>query len=296
MSSPYYVGLSGHFVIEGKEPDGDSVAFRADEPDLFEEVQNGHLIKPRSDGTVQLRMEGIDATELHYNGADQALAMEARDRLIHDLLGFTTIDYEPGNLDRVARSQPAAVPGLILTKGCDVHGRPISYLLLEEHPRDVAMGDWTYVDEHLIQRTLNYQLLADGTAYYTVYNTTPRRHRRVLQSAAIGAHEMNRGVWALDSARRFALHGQHSIGPRGDLILPKLFRRCTDYLKSIDSGAFNGTLMDWLELPPHRGQPGENDLVIIDGHTQVPLSVLLQQRNAVIVFQPNILDIVFVVK
>lgn len=57
-----YKYIKGKLVLEGRQPDGDSVAFVADNIDFFCDVYRSYLLKPSPrDGSVQLRFEGIDA-------------------------------------------------------------------------------------------------------------------------------------------------------------------------------------------------------------------------------------------
>src|SRR5690348_6845906 len=97
MSAPYLLTIHGRLVIVGYQPDGDSVRFIASKPDLFAELKRGYKIRksPR-DGSVQLRLEGIDAPELHYGNAAQPQGDTARDWLL-DQLGFTGAEYRPGS-------------------------------------------------------------------------------------------------------------------------------------------------------------------------------------------------------
>src|SRR5262245_12499900 len=81
-----YVVIRGEFVIVGKEPDGDSIRFRADNLALFSELRNGNRIRiSQSDSTVQLRFQGIDAPELHYKGEAQPFGRQARNVLLNEL-------------------------------------------------------------------------------------------------------------------------------------------------------------------------------------------------------------------
>lgn len=73
----------------------------------------------------------------------------------------------------------------------------------------------------------------------------------------------------------FALESQDSIGPGGQLILPKLFRRCTDYLKDVGKG-FQGNLADWL-IWVSTGSRNENDEVVVQNYLKVRLSDLIDQ-------------------
>jgi hypothetical protein len=103
------------------------------------------------------------------------------------------------------------------------------------------------------------------------------------------------GVWNRDATADFSLADQGSIGPDGQLILPKLFRRCTDYLKAVDKG-FIGNLGDWLLASSATPSRDENDRVLLRDTTEVHLSGLLQQRNLHIAFQADLLDLTFVEK
>lgn len=85
---------------------------------------------------------------------------------------------------------------------------------------------------------------------------------------------------------------QASIGPDGQLVLPKLFRRCSDYLRTRTP---EETLPDWLRThgPPERP---EDDRVIVGGDVQTRLSELVRQNETSIEFPVDLLDIVFVEK
>ena len=294
MSLPAHLVISGEFVIVGKEPDGDSVRFVADDPSLFEQLDNGHLAVTSKDGSIQLRFEGVDTTELHYGQFAQPFGAGARDELLK-WMGFGKVKFK-GNTTIVESADPATARGSILSKKVEIHGRPVSFVLLENEAQGLTSGEMVELDRPLLERTLNWRLLETGVAYYTVYTSTPLRDR--LRAAALKARNAHahkgRGVWAQDSSHEFRLVNQDSIGPEGTMILPKLFRRCTDYLKAVDQG-FVGELSEWMIA--NQGAPRrENDRVVLTGGIEVRFSELLSQRNATIVFQPDLLDIVFVEK
>jgi endonuclease YncB( thermonuclease family) len=292
MSSPYLLTLRGRLVIEGYSPDGDSIRFIADRPDLFHHLERGYKIR-RSlrDGSVQLRLEGIDAPELHYGDAAQPDGDAARDWLLSHV-GFEEVTYLPGTTT-VATSVPTTVPAVIYTSASDPNGRPVSYLHSRpgDSPRD---GVWTHVTNTVLDRAVNSRALADGLAYPTFYTSTPDAHVAHLRQLATAARDVKAGVWASDQTPLFQLAGQDSIGPHGQLILPKLFRRATDYLTDVRRG-FTGNLSDWL-LAHVCGSRPENDLVVLPGGIEAPLSTLLEQRNSWIACTPDLLDIVFVEK
>lgn len=293
MSSPYHLAVRGQIVIIGKEPDGDSARFIPNNPALLESLHGGHRVRPTpADGSVQLRFEGIDAPELHYGNAAQPLGEDARNRLLR-LIGFRNVAYRAGST-LVEGGTPASVPALILSKGADVHGRPVSFVLLQADASNVRDGTWVQLTQRVLRATLNARMLQSGLAYYTVYTSTPLRE--TLRAIAVRAKAARRGVWPLDSTSEFQLSDQASIGPDGALILPKLFRRCTDYLKAVASGSFAGNLADWIVAVSTSPSRNENDRVVLPGGVEVHLSDLIGQRNRTVVFQPDPLDIVFVEK
>lgn len=294
MAAPFYLAIKGDFVIVGKEPDGDSVRFIAHNLDLYKQLQKAYRIKPSQDGSVQLRFEGVDAPELHYGPEAQPLGAEARDQLLN-WMGFRNIQYAAGDSTKVVSAQPERVAGVVLAQAVEANGRPISYILLEKQARQIKDGSWINLDADLLQKTLNARLLSEGMAYYTAYTSTALEQRQQLLALATAARKEGRGVWGVDSTSDFVLVDQSSIDPGGQLILPKLFRRCTDYLKDVAKG-YQGNLSDWLIKVSAGGSRNENDLVVINDEMEVPLSSLLEQRNSHIIFQADLLEIVFVEK
>jgi hypothetical protein len=99
---------------------------------------------------------------------------------------------------------------------------------------------------------------------------TPAPHQQALRTIAEQAREGNRGVWAHDESAEFRLADQDSIGPAGVLILPKLFRRCSDYLKAV-AGGFMGTIDDWLVGVSSTGRRPEDDKLLVCGRTRIRL-------------------------
>lgn len=115
-----------------------------------------------------------------------------------------------------------------------------------------------------------------------------------MQKVASQARDSCKGVWELDATSEFVLEDQGSISPGGQLILPKLFRRYTDYLKTVNKG-FKGNLVDWL-IWVSAGSRNENDRVVVSNYLEVDFSSLIEQRNKKIVFKADLLDIMFVEK
>ena len=158
---------------------------------------------------------------------------QARDWLLEHT-GFDDVVFDAGG--KVTAATPPKRPAVVLSKAFDPNGRPISYLLIDDDDPP-PNGEWTAVDADLLRRTVNAASLEEGVSYPTLYSSTPARHRRTLRAIATEAREQQRGVWGVDESDNFKLIDHDSLGPPdGALILPKLFRRCTDYIKARDAG------------------------------------------------------------
>lgn len=281
--------IKGAFVIIGKEPDGDSLRFIPDNAQFVRELKNSSRVKFSSDGSVQLRFEAIDAPELHFGKDAQPLGAESRDALLQ-LMGFSGIQYTNAGL-QVSASNPARVRGAILSTAAEANGRPVSYVLLERDTAGLKDGSSIDATETILRRTMNDRMLENGMAYLTVYTTTPEAHRTFLRGVAATARQARKGVWAVDRTSDFTLLNQDSIGPRGQLILPKLFRRATSYLQDRARGKFDGSLPRWIETSSQRGQ-SQNDPVNINGADK-RLSDLIGQQGRRVQFKADVLDLVF---
>ena len=290
MSSPFLLALHGELVVVGKRPDGDSMRFVPDRPELLLELHRADRIRPSGDGSLQLRFEGIDTPETHYGEDSQPLGEDARNGLLATTGSVVVFDDD----GVVVSADPERRPAVVLSQAAEANGRPVSYVLVDD-PDAPPDGRWTEVTPELVRRTANARQLAGGLAYPTLYTSTPATHRRELRAIATEARAAGAGVWALDQTAEFPLVDQASISPEGALVLPKLFRRCTDYLKAV-GGGFAGTLPDWLVAVSATGTRPEDDRLVIGERTEVSLSALVQQRNARIVFGGDLLDIVFVEK
>jgi endonuclease YncB( thermonuclease family) len=277
------VCLRGRLVVVDKSPDGDSIRFAAATPALFGDLRFGDRVEPSADGTVQLRLDGIDTPEVHFNGQAQPLGAEARAELL-DLVGFRNVRFRG---DEVEFAEPDSIPAAVLSSLVDINGRPIVLLLVgDDLPADgaaVAPGDAP------VERTANVALLGTGAGYGTVYETTPEPVRAALLAPARAARDAGRGVWAVDASASFELRSQASIAPGGALILPKLFRRCTDYLRTRMTGE---TLVDWLRAR-RAGPNPQDDHVRVDG-SEMFLSDLIRQDGRRISFTADVLEILFV--
>ncbi len=276
-----WLSLRGELVVVGKSPDGDSIRFAPETPSLLGSLTDGERAEPSEDGTVQLRLDGIDTPETHYGNLAQPLGDAARDELLA-WCGFTGVRWSG---DQVVAATPERIPAAALSRLVDVNGRPVVLLLVGDGlPADgvaVPASEW-------VGRSANLALASSGAAYGTVYATTEASVREALLAPAREARSEGRGVWARDASGGFELRSQASIGPEGALILPKLFRRCSDYLRSRSAGQ---TLPEWLRAQ-QGGRDPQDDAVIVDGET-LRFSDLISQAGDRISLLADPLEILF---
>src|SRR5262245_27447488 len=111
MPDPTLLCLRGQLVVLGKSPDGDSIRFLPDTPSLVARVRDGERADPSADGTLQLRLDGIDTPETHYNGQAQPLGEPARDELLA-WCGFSDVGWSGGT---VSAATPERIPAAVLS-------------------------------------------------------------------------------------------------------------------------------------------------------------------------------------
>jgi len=159
MAVPFYKAIPGEFVLVGKEPDGDSVRFVADDLDLLDDLHRAFRIKPaRTDRSLQLRFEAVDTPEVHYGLFAEPMGGVARDAMLRQL-GFTSVTFGGGTGNVVTSSTPDRLRGLIRSKAVDANGRPISYVLTGGEADDLNHGQWNFVGQNVLQQTVNWFLL-----------------------------------------------------------------------------------------------------------------------------------------
>src|SRR3954453_23188686 len=134
---PRYTLVSGQFSIHnaqnprrGPEPDGDTVRFFPNSIDVVRKLRRFSGRPPDVvAGHINVRYEGIDALETHFQGRHQELvfAQAARD-LNLELLDFTGVRFFP-DLPNVVESVDAdPVPGYVIANGIESNGRLLGLL------------------------------------------------------------------------------------------------------------------------------------------------------------------------
>jgi endonuclease YncB( thermonuclease family) len=236
----------------GFEPDGDSIHFKPDQPALLEKLPV--LLRPvklSNIGSVQLRMEGIDALELHYQpekGGKEThqprlLGNAARDFLTGEL-GLNPVPYTPPDNLKVKPPVPHdATRGYILSRSLEVHGRPVSFVFAG----DPAWSDGAsvHLTPALLKQSANYKLIASGNVYPLFYDTLFAELRNSLAAAARRARKIGCGIWLADKTLTGVKIKTQSDLENNGVIFPKLFRRLTDFLVETDGKLSN--FRAWLE-------------------------------------------------
>lgn len=296
-----YLVASGHLLVLGKQPDGDSVRFRPQDPDVLRQLAHGERVEPSADGSVQLRLDGIDAPELHYAGHRQPFGDLSRDAFLR-LLGFREVTHAANHMT-VTAAAPSTLPAVIVARMAEVHGRPVAFLFTGATADALRARHGTHleVDEGLLAASANLRLLATGDVYPLLYTSTSPVLRTAIADVAVRARAARLGVHAADATSRFSVVDHKSVGQGGDLVLPKLFRRVTEWLRETRAAAASEAAADAPVMPPQtfpawlRANPGRNDRVHVAGNPRTQaLHTLVQQSGTTVTMTADPLGLVFV--
>ncbi|MRI55312.1 nuclease [Methylobacterium sp. DB1607] len=209
--------IKGTFRVVGLSPDGDSIRFVPDDDALVSALLGGSA---GSKPSRQLRLEGIDALETHYNARHQPSRWAfAATEAILAFAGVRNVQWDSRHATIVAADDETR--GWILARHKEKYNRPVAFLFAGETPD----GDGTSVtlDEDLLRRSFNLQALQEGLAYPTFYASLFADLRAAMTAAAVDARTAERGLWQDD--RTTAGFEATSLGVLMDEvpILPKLF-------------------------------------------------------------------------
>lgn len=223
--------IRGTFHVRGYSPDGDSIRFRPDDLGLVVGLP-GPAPDPHPRNHVQLRLEAIDSLETHFTPRGGSalnqpleLAHAAGDRLI-DFVGITDVEWN--NAHTLVTDARDGTRGYILARSVEKNGRPVSFVYAGDPPE--PDGSDVMLEEGRLRESFNYAALAEGLAYPTYYRGLFSDLRAAMTDAAEQARGAGRGVFAEDRTNQgFAASNVSSI-TRRHVILPKLFRRLSEYM------------------------------------------------------------------
>lgn len=245
--------------LQGSNPDGDSVWFKPNQRRNLQKI-NGRSAKFNKGGFAQLRLEGIDALELHYKGSNHQAkvpTLAARDFLLSEL-GFKTskIEYAPSQHipARVRRSAPKSVVAHIYVRSIDPFGRPVAFLFAGY--TKTKDGSDVFVPAARFKNSVNGKLMLAGHVYPGYYSGRfvneqikgglPAGIRDQLTKLKLQAQKQRHGLWPQDaSVKGFKLQSGDNL--QEIVIWPKLYRRLFVYY--FKSSVIHPTLkgfIDWL--------------------------------------------------
>lgn len=240
FNMPFFV-IAGKFHCVNYSPDGDTIRFAPN--DLSElALLQGVPAKVNARGHTSVRVEAIDALETHYGGRHQplALANEARNALLA-FLGISDVVWDSNQSSVVSARD--GIDGYILARATDKFGRIIAFLY-PGAPSSPSGSD-VFVRPAMLDASLNQFMLSEGLAFPTYYQTLFGELRTALTQTVQQARAANRGVYAVD--RTNTLSTIENIGSLTEtlVLMPKLFRRASDYVA--EAGSIRG-FKDALEL------------------------------------------------
>lgn len=225
--------IKGTFHVVAYSPDGDSIRFQPDSRALVDAL-DGPPAKFNPRGHCQLRIEAIDSLETHYQTPGGTLhqpltlAFAAADRLM-DFLGITDVKWNETH--SVVTSARDGTRGYILSRTVEKNRRPVAFVFTGD-PAEQDGAD-AHLDVARLRDSFNFVALAEGHAYPTFYEGLFHDLRGALAGASADARGNRRGIWEIDRTS-----GGFDVDTLADItdehaILPKLFRRLSDYMVSV---------------------------------------------------------------
>jgi hypothetical protein len=243
--TPRYTLIIGQFSIhnaqkprQGPQPDDDTVRFLPNSIDLIRKLPRFSGRPPDiTNGHINVRYEGIDALETHFQGNHQDLtfATAARDRNL-ELLGFTGITFFPDLPNVVQSVDRDPIPGYVIANGIESNGR----LLGLPYPGAATIGSdgqKIFVDAPMLAQSINAKLVEAGLAFVEVYDTMPISLVQVLRSIITAARGAGTGMWPSEAVNTESSSDVPDVSALERLVMwPKLFRRLATYFREGHNG------------------------------------------------------------
>lgn len=224
--------IKGSFHVRNYSPDGDSIRFEPNNVGLVHDLAGS---RPRINARnhVQLRIEAIDTLETHYSppsgGGSLHQPLEQAFAAVERLMNFVQIEnIRWDNAHRTVISADDGTPGYILSRTVEKNGRPVAFVYQGEADEDD--GDQVNLDVDRLRQSYNYLAIAEGLAYATYYRGLFHDLRDALSQAAATARQQRLGVYGADRTNDgFSGDSLSSITDEHTM-MPKLFRRLSEYM------------------------------------------------------------------
>jgi endonuclease YncB( thermonuclease family) len=223
-----FILIKGTYHVLGYSPDGDSIRFKADNPENWSKLMG---IPPQLNefNHVQIRLIGMDSLETHFLQCQQSVkwALSAANFLLKHL----EIDGVKWNQEQnIIIEAKDNIKGFILAKKTDQHGRPLGFVF--KGNIDIKDGEIFFLPLELFFQSVNYQSLLSGESYPTYYRGLAPTLRKKMTVAVNHARKQNLGVWKSDSTNKGFDVWDLFNEEKDIVILPKLFRRLVSYLET----------------------------------------------------------------
>ncbi|HIK37047.1 MAG: thermonuclease family protein [Geminocystis sp.] len=251
--------IKGTFHVVGYSPDGDSVRFKAKNPENWN-LLAGIPTVLNEENHAQIRLLGIDSLETHFRNFQQQWGFTSANFLLEKL------EIEGVKWDEEKKTVVAAKdknPGFILAKKTDQHGRPLAFVFTGDidHPD----GAEFLLPVGLLFKSANYQSLAWGQSYPTYYRGIAPTLRAKMTGAVVKARNKKIGIWQSDVTNQgFRVWDLFDVS-KNIVILPKLFRRLIAYLEtSSELSGFKNSIVksEKVLILPHKKKKLFRDIIL----------------------------------
>lgn len=223
-----YILIKGIYQVVGHSPDGDSIKFKAATPAHWQLINSEFKTEfdqnfTTNAGVIQLRLQGVDALEIHYAAPKPSVPADLKGKTsatlkeppylslsqpsamakgaaeyFMKLLGITEVKWRNsprgsyisearitvGSASAVVKEQGKdGVPGFIVTGDIEKNGRPIAWVFAG----DTTLKDGASVSTDqladIADKSANTELLRSGMIYPLYYMTLAGKLRRKLDAA-----------------------------------------------------------------------------------------------------------------
>lgn len=231
--------IPGTFHVVNYSPDGDSIRFQPEDQALVRSLQFGNRARFNARGHVQLRIEAIDTLETHFNppgGGNGALHQPTElargaTQVLMDFLGIQNVVWDQSHRNVIDADD--GTPGYVLARSVERNGRPVAFVFAGDAPGE-AGADFRLEVDHLRQ-SYNWLAVRDGLAYATFYKGLFSDLREELSVTAQQARQAGVGVYAADGTQAGFDATSLQVITDQVPIMPKLFRRLSDYMVNTGS-------------------------------------------------------------
>ena len=289
--------IRGTFHVVGKEPDGDTLGFAAKKKSNWKKLKGR---QPRFDmkgkgNITNLRFESIDTLETHYSPGGKEIhqpqpqADDATDFTLN-AAGVKNVVWGMKNGERTrvkSADDGSKTEGYILVRTVERFGRAVAFVFQGDPGK--PDGTMQFLDVKWLKKSINFKLAESGMAYPTYYDDMCRfiDLRDALTAASDKAAKAKRGVWKADKTSGLTLNNEKQL-IETDVILPKMFRRLTQYLRTKNK---NEKFIDWLKkreedvlilAPGMMGKMGTFDEVFSENGKKIGMTV----KPTEVIFKP----------